>query len=143
MCLHAHGARACTDVTGFGLFGHLLEMIGDDRVTVRIDADALPVLDGAIESMRDGFASSLQPQNERAAQRADVAQELASHPHYPLLFDPQTAGGLLAAVPAAATDSCIQSLKALGYERSAVIGTVEPGPRTRRTAILLRSERAA
>ena len=142
-CLHAHGARACTDVTGFGLFGHLLEMIGDDRVTVRIDADALPVLEGAIESMRDGFASSLQPQNERAARRADVAQELASHPHYPLLFDPQTAGGLLAAVPAAAADSCIRSLKALGYERTAVIGAVEPGPRTRRTAILLRSERPA
>ena len=142
-CLHAHGARACTDVTGFGLFGHLLEMVGNDSLTVNLDADALPILEGASESMRDGLASSLQPQNERLARRVDVAPELASHPHYPLLFDPQTAGGLLAAVPAAAADSCIRALTGLGYEHNAVIGTVEPGPRTRRSAIHLRGKRPA
>ncbi len=137
--LHAHGARACTDVTGFGLFGHLLEMVGDDRLTVTLNADALPLLTGAVESIRAGFASSLQPDNERLARRADVAPELVSHPNYPLLFDPQTAGGLLAAVPAAAVESCIRELNALGYERTAAIGTVTPGPRTRRATIALRS----
>ena len=138
VCLHAHGARACTDVTGFGLFGHLLEMVGDDRLTVTLDADALPLLTGAVESIRAGFASSLQPDNERLARRADLAAELTSHPYFPLLFDPQTAGGLLAAVPAAAAESCIRELTALGYERTAAIGTVNPGPRTRRPRIALR-----
>lgn len=138
-CLHAHGARACTDVTGFGLFGHLLEMVGDDRLTVTLDADALPLLEGAVDSIRAGFASSLQPDNERLARRADVAPELVSHPYYPLLFDPQTAGGLLAAVPAAAAESCIRELDSLGYERTAAIGTVNPGPRTGRARIVLRS----
>ncbi len=139
VCLHAHGARACTDVTGFGLFGHLLEMVGDDRLTVTLDADALPLLSGAVESIRAGFASSLQPDNERLARRADLAAELTSHPYYPLLFDPQTAGGLLAAVPAAAAESCIRELNALGYERTATIGAVTPGSRTRRATIALRS----
>ena len=136
-CLHGHGARACTDVTGFGLFGHLLEMVGDERLTVRLDADALPLLDGALESIRAGLESSLQPDNERLAGRADVHPQLAAHPHYPLLFDPQTAGGLLAAVPAGAVDGCIQKLRELGYERAATVGMIAAGPRTRRAAIVL------
>ena len=136
-CLHAHGARACTDVTGFGLFGHLLEMVGDDRLTVSLDADALPLLAGAVDSIRAGYASSLQPDNERLATRAELAPELAAHPHYPLLFDPQTAGGLLAAIPTSAAESCMRELAALGYERAAIIGSIAAGSRKRRISIVL------
>ena len=137
-CLRAHGTRACTDVTGFGLFGHLLEMIGEDSLSLDLDLDALPVLQGALESMRRGIASSLQAQNERAARRARLAADLTSHPHYPLLFDPQTAGGLLAALPVQEADICVRELKALGYLHSAVIGTVEKSATPGRVEIAAR-----
>lgn len=102
--LVAAGAHACTDVTGFGLAGHLAEMIratgrGDD-VTVDLHLDALPALDGAVELFARGFASSLQPDNLRARHLIDGMEAHATHAKLPLLFDPQTAGGLLAAVAA-------------------------------------------
>ncbi len=104
--LLAAGAHACTDVTGFGLAGHLAEMIratgrGDD-VSVDLHLDALPALDGAVELFAQGLASSLQPENLRARHLIDGMDRMASHAKLPLLFDPQTAGGLLAAVPAEA-----------------------------------------
>jgi selenide,water dikinase len=99
--LIAAGAHACTDVTGFGLAGHLAEMIrASGEVTVDLDLDALPALDGATELFAKGFASSLQPENLRARHLIDGMDKAARHPNLPLLFDPQTAGGLLAAVPA-------------------------------------------
>ena len=102
--LVAVGAHACTDVTGFGLAGHLAEMIRatgkGDTVSVDLHLDALPVLAGAAELFAKGFASSLQPENLRARHLIDGMDRAMSHPKLPLLFDPQTAGGLLAAVPA-------------------------------------------
>lgn len=99
--LIAAGAHACTDVTGFGLAGHLAEMIrASGEVTVDLDLDALPALDGAQDLFAKGFASSLQPENLRARHLIDGMDKAAQHPSLPLLFDPQTAGGLLAAVPA-------------------------------------------
>ncbi len=100
--LVAAGAHACTDVTGFGLAGHLAEMVrASGPVVVDVHLDSLPALDGAIELFSRGFASSLQPENLRARHLIDGVDTQAHHPKLPLLFDPQTAGGLLAAVPAA------------------------------------------
>ncbi len=98
--LVAAGAHACTDVTGFGLAGHLAEMIrASGPVSVDLHLDALPTLDGAIELFAQGFASSLQPENLRARHLIDGMDTHAQHPKLALLFDPQTAGGLLAAIP--------------------------------------------
>ena len=100
--LLAHGAHACTDVTGFGLAGHLAEMVrASADVSVELDLDALPALDGAAELFARGYASSLQPENLRARHLVEGMPERKGHPKLQLLFDPQTAGGLLAAVPAA------------------------------------------
>ena len=97
----AAGARACTDVTGFGLAGHLAEMIrASEDVMVELHLDKLPVLPGATELFAQGFASSLQPANLRARHLIDGVDRVSGHAKFPLLFDPQTAGGLLAAVPA-------------------------------------------
>jgi selenide,water dikinase len=102
--LVAAGAHACTDVTGFGLAGHLAEMIrASDNVMVDLHLDSLPVLPGAIELFAQGFASSLQPTNLRARHVIDGMDRAAGHAMIPLLFDPQTAGGLLAALPADAS----------------------------------------
>ena len=123
--LVAAGAHACTDVTGFGLAGHLAEMIRasghGEEVSVDLHLDALPALDGAVELFAQGFASSLQPDNLRARHLIEGMDVHANHPKLPLLFDPQTAGGLLAAVPA----GCVLDIDAVE------IGVVHPRARDR------------
>jgi selenide,water dikinase len=125
-CLREHGAHACTDVTGFGLLGHLLEMSRPSGVDVELDLAALPVFEGAIESAGAGHLSSAQPANAQVRTALRNLQAHAAHPKLPLLFDPQTAGGLLASVPAAQAAACVQALHAAGYLRAAVIGRVLP-----------------
>ena len=124
-CLMRHGARACTDVTGFGLLGHLIEMTRPSEVDASVSLGALPLLDGALECIARGIMSSLQPENLRLRRAIRDLETAASSPVYPLLFDPQTAGGLLASVPAERAEGCLAELRALGYARAALIGTVE------------------
>ena len=123
-CLARYGASACTDVTGFGLLGHLVEMLRASGVDAEIDLGSLPVLDGALECLGQGIFSSLQPENVRLRRAIRNLEAAAAHPRYPLLFDPQTAGGLLASVPEAETDACLADLRNAGYTRSTVIGRV-------------------
>lgn len=123
-CLMEHGATACTDVTGFGLLGHLVEMTRASGVDVELDLGALPVLDGAVYTSADGTLSSLHPTNSLLRDALRNQAQGVTHPNYPLLFDPQTAGGLLASVPAERADACIDALRLLGYERSVRIGRV-------------------
>jgi len=68
--------------------------------------------------------SSLQPQNVRLRRAIRNGADAADNPLYPLLFDPQTAGGLLAAVPAARAEACVATLRAGGYPLAAIIGEV-------------------
>src|SRR5207245_1346142 len=90
--------NAATDVTGFGLFGHAHEMAERSGVRLRLDAQALPALAGAIESARAGVRTGGDGRNrEFAARHLDVAgvpEELVT-----LGYDPQTAGGLLVSLP--------------------------------------------
>lgn len=125
-CLRRHGASACTDVTGFGLLGHLVEMTRASNVDATLQIAAVPLLDGAAETVALGILSSLQPQNLRLRRAVRDLEGAARHPRYPLLFDPQTAGGLLAGVPGERATACVAELRALGYAAAAVIGTVEP-----------------
>lgn len=131
--LRAHGAAACTDITGFGLAGHLLEMIGrqpkDARaaaLAIHLDLRALPALDGARQSIDAGIVSTLHAKNERA-NSASISDQLRRHRLSPLLFDPQTAGGLLAGVPSERAAACLSALREAGYTSAAVIGRVVPG----------------
>jgi selenide,water dikinase len=123
-CLVAHGATACTDLTGFGLLGHLIEMTRPSGVDAEIDLAALPLLDGAAETAAAGILSSLQPANVRLRRALRAPPEALRHPTYPLLFDPQTAGGLLASVPAENAEACVAALRRLGYASAACIGRV-------------------
>jgi selenide,water dikinase len=122
--LVAHGATACTDLTGFGLLGHLVEMTRPSAVDAELDLNALPLLAGAAECVAAGVLSSLQPANLRLRRALRNQQEALAHPNYPLIFDPQTAGGLLASVPADTVDACLAALCAAGYPRAARIGRV-------------------
>lgn len=122
--VRAHGGRSCTDVTGFGLLGHLVEMTKASGVDARVDLDKVPLLDGAADTASQGFLSSLQPQNVRLRRAVANVETAGADPRYPLLFDPQTAGGLLAGVPAGQAEACVGRLHALGYTHAAVIGAV-------------------
>jgi selenide, water dikinase len=125
-CLVAHGSRAATDITGFGLLGHLVEMVRASGVDVVLDLDSVPLMDGAAETVKAGIVSSLQPQNVRLRRAVANQEEAGRDPRYPLIYDPQTAGGLLASVPADRADDCVAALKALGYERTMIVGEVLP-----------------
>jgi selenide,water dikinase len=122
--LRTHGATACTDLTGFGLLGHLVEMTRPSGVDAELNMSTLPLLDGAVDCVKAGIVSSLQPANVRLRRALRNADEFVSDPRYPLLFDPQTAGGLLASVPAAQAAACVQALKAAGYAHTAIIGRI-------------------
>ena len=122
--LLAHGATACTDLTGFGLLGHLVEMTKPSGVDAELWLQALPLLDGAQECVAAGITSSLAPANVRLRRALRNQAEFVNHPRYALLFDPQTAGGLLASVPADRVQGCVAALRQAGYTHTAVIGRI-------------------
>jgi len=118
-----HGATAMTDVTGFGLAGHLMEMLAASRVSARLMCEALPAYPQARALLAAGIASTLHPGNVLALEGV-IDVERAE----PLLFDPQTAGGLLAGVPAESETACLADLHKAGDSQAAVIGVVRKGP---------------
>lgn len=124
--LRKHGSKACTDLTGFGLLGHLVEMTKPSEVDAELDLDALPLLPGALDTVKAGIVSSLQPANVRLRRAIRNQEQWVKDPRYPLLFDPQTAGGLLASVPADQAQACVAELQAAGYIHTAVIGRILP-----------------
>jgi len=125
-CLQRYGATACTDLTGFGIVGHLIEMTKASEVDAALIMDAIPLLDGALETVKKGILSSLQPQNLRLRRAIHDIEQASEHPAFPLLFDPQTAGGLLAGVPNEHVSACIEELHAMGYQEAVIIGHIEP-----------------
>lgn len=127
--LSALEIRGCTDITGFGLLGHLYEMCEASRCAARLNLDALPVLPGAEALSQLNIKSSLYPQNQAALQSTPSMQwtaAIAKHPRFALLFDPQTSGGLLAGIPG----ERLEQLNSDFYQQFTVIGEVcapEPG----------------
>ena len=121
----AHGVVACTDVSGFGLAGHLREMLDASNVAAQIDLSQLRHIEGALDCIKAGHRSSLHEANEAAVRETlSCNPDTAREPRYPLLFDPQTAGGLLAGVPAELAADCINALRDAGYPFAADIGKV-------------------
>jgi selenide,water dikinase len=113
------GVRACTDVTGFGLAGHLLEMLDASRAAARLDLGKVPVYDGFADVVSRGIVSTLHRDNAKSACRVATSAEPPAW-----LFDPQTSGGLLAGVKAEAADEMLRALADAGYEHATVIGEV-------------------
>ena len=117
-------AHAMTDVTGFGLAGHLMEMLKASGCGAALDLSAIPCLPGAVELAALGVASSIAPAN-RAALLGRVTGTPC--PVTPLLYDPQTCGGLLAAVPAGAAQELLAALRRTDPD-AAIIGQLTSGP---------------
>ncbi len=121
------GVSACTDVTGFGLLGHLREIAEQGGVGARVTFGRVPVLPGAWDLLRDG-AVSQGTQNNYRLLRDEVRWHPAVSPEArTLLCDAQTSGGLLIAVPADRVETLLATLAAARVE-AADIGEVLPGP---------------
>lgn len=116
--------HACTDITGFGLLGHLLEMLKASNCYASLNLSTLPVLSGAHEMIQQGIFSSLQAENLHLKRAIRNIEDFAHHDNYPLLFDPQTAGGLLAGVAAAEAEQCLQCLHTAGYTQAVIVGKI-------------------
>jgi selenide, water dikinase len=117
--LREFGVTACTDVTGFGLAGHLLEMLNASRVAARIDGTKIELYDGFTDVAVAGILSTMHPANARAAARIRAAM-----PPPDWFFDPQTSGGLLAGVQADVADDVADALRGAGFPRTSIIGEV-------------------
>ncbi|WP_299489493.1 selenide, water dikinase SelD [Acaryochloris sp. IP29b_bin.137] len=121
-CFLAHQATACTDITGFGLVGHLSEMLRSSPIQVQLDLATVPIMAGVPELLSQNIHSSLYPQNLKAENWVVNSSQVQAHPLWPLLFDPQTSGGLLSAVPRERSAKCLEELKNMGYKQSSIIG---------------------
>jgi len=118
------GVRAATDVTGFGLLGHLSEMAVQSGVTAEVYADAVPLFEGVLSCLRKQIISGAVERNREYASKfverdKDVKEELET-----ALYDPQTSGGLLMCIGAKKAQTIMNKLKKSGLDRAAVIGRI-------------------
>jgi selenide,water dikinase len=119
---HLSGVHAMTDVTGFGLLGHLLEMCRGSSLGAHIESERLPLLPGALELARAGIATGASTRNWQSC-----GEEVRLAPHIEsamraLLTDPQTSGGLLVACAPEEAGRVLDLFEKLGFERATVIG---------------------
>jgi selenide,water dikinase len=117
--------HAATDVTGFGLIGHAREMAAGSGVSLRVDSAKVPLLEGAMDCVRNGFIPGGLKNNREFAEclvgyEANVPEEIRT-----ILFDPQTAGGLLLSVARSDADSLVTALNDVGVP-AVEIGEVLP-----------------
>ena len=114
--------NALTDVTGFGVLGHLGEILRASDLGAQVRLAALPLLTGAAAAMSAGIRSSLHLANQQALADYVIAPSLAADIRLGALVDPQTSGGLLASVPQASADECVLALREAGYAEAGIIG---------------------
>jgi selenide,water dikinase len=123
----ARGIRGATDVTGFGLLGHGLEMALASGTRFVFDSDALPALPGALELAAAGVETGGATHNRRFVAPYLTVTNVVPAEAVTLAHDPQTSGGLLASVAADDVDDTIRSLNAVGVQAWRV-GLVTNGP---------------
>ena len=133
-------ATSCTDITGFGLAGHLVEMIEASKSNIEIFLDKVPVLKGAPECMENGIYSSLHNSNKESEIVITNRDVFRDNKLYELLFDPQTAGGLLASVSAEKATETLKLIHEAGYREAQIIGRVANGSSPLPTIKLMKSQ---
>ncbi len=114
--------HACTDVTGFGLAGHALEMALGSGLRIDLDFDALPFYPNAIEMYRKGETTGSNAANRKLVEgRLEFAVKLRTE-NEELLFDPQTSGGLLLSVPGKEAEELVRALNQAGVTDTRIVG---------------------
>ena len=120
----ARRPSAATDVTGFGLAGHLGEMLRASKCSAVLDLAVLPALPGAVGLLARGVRSTAHPENARARRAMLVEPEAGTRPALDLLFDPQTSGGLLLGISPDRSAAMLAALREAGDAHAAIIGVV-------------------
>ena len=124
---HQESIHARTDVTGFGLIGHAREMaLASDNVSLHFHASRIPLIEGALDCIRDGHISGGLKANREFAECVVNYDEQVSEAMRAMLFDPQTAGGLLIAVSASHSAELSAALESAGVHASE-IGAIHSG----------------
>jgi len=118
------GVRAATDVTGFGLLGHLSEIAVQSGVTAEVYADAVPLFEGVLACLRQQIISGAIERNREYASKFVERDEAVEEELETALYDPQTSGGLLMCVGAKKAEAVMKKLRKAGIERAAVIGRI-------------------
>ena len=136
------GAHACTDVTGFGLIGHLAEMAASSGVDVEIVWDDIPLFEGVVDCVSAGIIPGGVERNRESSGAAVTLADDAQPAMLDVCLDPQTSGGLLVALPAAKADAFLKRLHDAGMTDAAVIGKVT-GKGTGRILLSTNGTRAA
>lgn len=118
------GVTTATDVTGFGLLGHLGEMASQSGVTAEIYTDLVPVFDEILDYVAQGYISGgIERNSEYASSRVSVSNDVPEEIVH-VLYDPQTSGGLLIAIPEVKADALVEKLRSRGVSHAVVIGKV-------------------
>jgi selenide,water dikinase len=120
----AAGVTTATDITGFGLAGHLGEMAAQSGVEIEVYGAAIPVFSGVLDLIRAGVISGAVERNREYAAAFVTRDKSAGEDLETLLYDPQTSGGLLIAVRAAKAPSLLAALRRKGVADAAVVGRV-------------------
>ena len=121
-----HGCHALTDVTGFGLSGHGLEMAEASGVGIELDHTNIPTLPGALDRLRDGFSCGGAGSNARRAEKSMSVTPGIAAEWVGLIHDPQTSGPLLAAISPENSASAVEELRNSGYVNTQTIGRIVP-----------------
>ena len=119
--------HAMTDVTGFGLLGHTLELARGAGLTASIDSDLIPLLPGVRELAEQGIVTGASGRNWASYDAQVELGENVSDPMRSLLTDPQTSGGLLVSCQPGAIQQVLETFKGYGFSRASVIGRMLPG----------------
>jgi selenide,water dikinase len=118
------GIDAGTDVTGFGLAGHLVEMLTESKVAAEVSLHDVPILHGVVELVEEGVESSLAPDNRRAESSIAASEAIRERAEFKVLFDPQTCGGLLLGVAADQEAGLLREVSSAGLPEPVWIGRV-------------------
>jgi selenide,water dikinase len=121
------GVHALTDVTGFGLLGHLLELARGAKLTAKLNMSQIPLLPGVEKLAHDGFFTGASGRNWDAYGKDVLLSPNITQPQHTLLTDPQTSGGLLVSCDPASVDEVLALFRSHGFDHAAVIGEMAAG----------------
>jgi len=118
--------HAVTDITGFGLAGHAFEMAKASQVSFEIALESLPIMDQALEMYRKGMNTGVNKLNKQIVSDHTIFRQNWPHWHEQIIYDPQTSGGLLAALPADQAPELVDALEQLRTPCALIVGQVQP-----------------
>lgn len=125
--LKKYKINACTDITGFGLMGHLTEMVKASNVNIKLNTSEIPIFEGVIDYAQMGLFPEGGYANKENYKNMVIEKSDVNTDREDLIYDPQTSGGLLFSVPGKIAEKLIIELHNQGVNKAAIIGEVKKG----------------